>query len=407
MEKINFIDISNVDCWMIYLMPFESSERSDYNTVLDLQESCKKEKIFGMGWDLPCFNYGTPMTDKNAKLYSKRYKDAHKKSGSTVSENAIEGYKSVKKGDYVITRLKNGHYCVGRVSSDGAMYLYKENDPVYGLFSWGGEVEKWVEYSNDQEIPAEIAGRFSQRLHSTIQRVARYRQRLLIIAMYEKGADSHCFNIPKLRIGLNNFARSLTYMELEDIMALYISQKHEKEGYRLLPSSCKISQQNYEFSFVNGRRTISCQVKNQSDIEIDNYVNEASYERIYFFSGTWNEDTVRAKREQYKDFKHIYIVSPEELYVVLKEEHFLSNDFYDYENEPISPSQLNLEGYTERKKPNGEDTYSIDDDFICFVRSDGLFYSAEFGSLVLSWDIFNKSDYDKECIKRILRDINR
>ena len=51
------------------------------------------------------------------------------------------------------------------------------------------------------------------------------------------------------------------------------------------------------------------------------------------------------------------------------------------------------------------DIYSIDEDYICFVNGDGLFYSAEFESLIMSWDVFDGTDYDRRCIERILKDI--
>ncbi len=407
-REIEFLDISYTNCWMIYLMPFDASERTDYERVNDLQQKCMKERIFGMGWDIPCFDYGTLMTKDNASLYAERYRTTYEKDGGSVSKDAIDGYQSIKKGDYVITRLKNGHYLVGRVSSDGAMYIYKENDPIYGMFSWGGKVEKWVEYTNDQEIPSEIVGRFSQRLHATIQRISPYRQRLLVISMYEKKEKNPRFNVPRLHIGINNYVRSLNYMELEDLVALYIADKHAEEGYKLLPSSCKISQQNYEFAFfANGRKPITCQVKNQSEIAVDHYVGETSYERIYIFSGKWSEEQVEDKKREYKKSDNIYIISPAELYSTLRKERFLNNDFYDFDGDVISPYDLNLTGYEERKKPKGESTYSIDEEFICFVNKDGLFYSAEFGALIHSWDVFKDTSYNKDCINKILSDINR
>ena len=244
-KTIPFIDISNINCWMVYLMPFESKDRTNYDLVKNFQQGCINEQIFGMGWDIPCFEQGKQMTEENAILYAKKYKDYY---GLSVSQDAINGYLSIRKGDYVITRLKNGHYYVGRVSSEGSFFIHKQDDPIYGLLSWGGKVEQWIEYSNDGEIPSEIVGRFSQRLHSTIQKINPYRQKMLVIAMYEnkieKESEFH-FSIPRLRIGKNNFVRSLNYMELEDLVALYITNKHAAEGYKLIPSSCKISQQNY------------------------------------------------------------------------------------------------------------------------------------------------------------------
>lgn len=180
-----------------------------------------KNEIFGMGWDIPCFEYGTPMTDENVTTYLENYRNKYSSEGWTVSQDAINGYKAIKKGDYVITRLKNGRYIAGRVSSEGAMYIYKEQDPVFGYFSWGGTVERWEDYPNDDAIPSEIVGRFSQRLHSTIQRIAPYRQRLLVISMYERTEEHPRFDIPKLRIGEGNFVRSLKYMELENLVRLW------------------------------------------------------------------------------------------------------------------------------------------------------------------------------------------
>ncbi len=400
--KIPFIDISNINCWMIYLMPFSKDNRTNYDEVIKLQQQCVKEKVFGMGWTVPnLFAFGTPMSKENIDKYRLEY--------GSVSESAIGGYCDIKKGDYVITRLKNGHYIVGRVSSDGAMYINKDED-IYNYFSWGAKVDNWVEYSSDDETPSEIVGRFSQRIHSTIQRIASYRQRLLVISMYENKQEEKRFNIPKLRIGENNFVRSLTYMELEDLVALYIAKKHSKDGYTLIPSSCKVSEQNYEFRFVSkGKKPITCQVKNQKNIEIEHYKNEKSFEKIYIFSGTWNKEEVSAKRKEYKNHEQIYIISPHELYEVLKEERFLTNNFYDYDSEPLKPEDLEerliVKGYKKEEKPKGEKTYSIEQYFICFVNSDGLFYSTEFESLIMSWDVLKEHNDKERIINNILQDI--
>ena len=338
MNEVEFFDISNFNCWMINIMPFGPKSRTDYYLVNNLQQECVRLGIFGMGCGIPCFEYFAPMTDENIDLYVKTYRDRVGDKRS-MFEDTLKRYKSIKKGDYLVMKIKNGHLYVGCVSSDGAKYIYKEDDPVYKYFSWGGTVEKWFEYSSEQEIPSEIVRRYSQRFHSTIQRIIPYRQRLLVISMYERKSGDRIFNVPQLRIGLNNFVRSLSYMQLEDLVALYIMNKHSTEGYKLMPSSCKLSQQNYEFSFVkkenkpNKNKIITCQVKNQEDVIIDHYINEDSYEIIYIFSGKWSEEEVIAKREQYKNYSHIYIIAPSELYMTLKEEKELfENDFYIFEN---------------------------------------------------------------------------
>ena len=411
MDKIPFIDIADVNCWMIYLMPFDTEDRSVYKTVGRLQQKCIEERIFGMGWDISCFEYGTPMTDENAAKYVNVYNHQEKNQTWTVSEAAVNDYKSINKDDYVIMRLKNGHYYVGRVSSPGAMYIYKAGDEVYGNFSWGGTVERWVEYSSDGELPSEIVGRFSQRIHSTIQRIASYRQRLLVISMYESFEETEKrFDIPKLRIGANNFVRSLTYMELEDLVALYITNRHKEQGYKLLPSSCKVSQQNYEFRFVShGKKPITCQVKNQQDIELNHYVNETGYEKIYIFSGKWDDAFVDELRAKYKAYEQIHIISPSELFEALKKDNIFENAFYDFEHEPVLADRLKLDGLNKcKKQPKCEKDYSVSEggDFACFVRKDGLFYSAEFGALILSWHILDDHEYERKCIDSILSVLN-
>ena len=409
MSRIPFINIADTECWLVYLMPFNSSERTNYEKVLKTQQECIDRRVFGMGWDLDCLEYGTPMTPENAEYYTKTYNARY---DWKVSDKSVSSYRTIKKGDYVVTRLKNGHYYVGRVSSEGAYYLYKKNDSFYGLFSWGGSVEEWFEYENDDLIPSEIAGRFSQRLHSTIQRVSGYRQRLLIISMYEnrlKDSDK-TFDVPKLKISPYNFVRSLTYMQLEDLVALYIDKAWHDTGFRLLPSSCKVSQQNYEFRFVApNRMPITCQVKNQQEINLDHYINEKEYQFIYVFSGKWSTEEVKELRDKYISLNpSIQIIDPRELFeVFIKYKDIFQNDFYECTSNVLKPDQLPLERYELRKRLKGEKHYSLSDDFACFVRQDGLFYSTEFEALILSWHIMDDHEEELRIANQVWNDINR
>ena len=367
-------------------MPFSKEERTNYGLVDNLQKKCVDDNVFGMGWALDCFDYDTRISSENAKTYADKY---YSLNNDRVSNDALNAYKEIKKGDYVIFRRKNGHYYVGRVSSEGSFYLHKKDDDIYGRFSWGGSVEKWVEYSNDSELPSEIVGRFSQRLHSTIQKISPYRQRMLVIAMYENKTGNKNFEIPKLLIGKNNFVRSLYYKELEDLVALFIMNKHSKEGYKLMPSSCKVSQQNYEFMFLaKDKKPITCQVKNQKEIEnINAYATEKSYEKIYLFSGKWDDEKIKKLQEEYSECNHLYFISQTELFETLKEDGIISNNFYDYDKSPMNPSKLSLQDYTRLDKPNGENTYSIDEDFACFVNKTNFFYSSVVYSQVSRHDL--------------------
>ncbi|MCR4770969.1 MAG: hypothetical protein K5855_01530 [Oscillospiraceae bacterium] len=406
-DSIPFIDISETHCWMVYLMPFDSDNRSDYQRVDSFQRQCIERGIFGMGWDVPCLEYGTHISPKNIQTHLKSYREAY---NSTISEDALNGYLQIKKNDYVIMRLKNSHYYVGKVSSDSAFFMYREGDPVLGYLSWGCTVERWVEFPTDGDVPSEIVGRFSQRIHPTIQRIAPYRQRFLVIAMYENALPEteRKFSIPKLKICEYNFAASLNYMELEDLVAVYIAEKHAKDGYLLLPSSCKISQPDYEFRFVSGgRRPISCQVKNRKPITVENYTEERAYEKIYLFSGMWSNEDVDELRQKYKAYSIIQLIKPSELFATLNSHSIFQNQYYDYQASSLKPKELPLKGYIECKKPNGHREYSIDDVFACFVKGDGLFYSSEFGALVLSWHILGNHEKELEFARTIHKDINK
>ena len=410
MEKIPFIDIADTNVWIVYLIPFAPSERSDYDKINEFQQKCIANKVFGMGW-ADCsigIQYGTRINEGDAA----RYKDEYiSKNSSPVSNSSVSDYLKIKKGDYVIMRLKNSHYYVGRVSSDGAYYMCKSGDEIYSRLSWGCSVERWEEYANDSDAPSEIVGRFSQRLHSTIQKVSAYRQKLLVIAMYENKCDNTKITVPKVCVTRDNFVDSLTYMQLEDLVSLYIMEKHEKDGYILLPSTCKVSQQKFEYMYVaKGKRPITCQVKNKEEIKINHYEKEESYEKIYLFSGKWNDDKVKELNEKHRRHAHIYIISPSELYKTLRRKSYLfNNKFYDFENNYIKPSSLKLKGYTEKKRIKDKYDYVMDqenDDWICFLAKNSFFYSAEFGALILSSHVLKNIDEEKQCIERLHKDIN-
>lgn len=51
MQNINFYNLSDINCWIVYQMPFEKDEKSN-EKVLPHQEFCIKNNIFAMGWGL-------------------------------------------------------------------------------------------------------------------------------------------------------------------------------------------------------------------------------------------------------------------------------------------------------------------------------------------------------------------
>lgn len=51
MQNINFYNLSDINCWIVYQMPFEKDEKSN-EKVLPHQEFCIKDNIF-------CYGLGT------------------------------------------------------------------------------------------------------------------------------------------------------------------------------------------------------------------------------------------------------------------------------------------------------------------------------------------------------------
>lgn len=201
--------------------------------------------------------------------------------------------------------------------------------------SWGCHVEKWLEFKTQDDLPYELIGRMSQQQHQTIQRIDRYRLKFLIIEAYIKREKSKS-DIPKLILTKNNFARSLHYKQLEDLVSLYIVEENKEQNYLLMPSSCKINEQKYEFFFKSpNRKAITCQVKNQEEIKIEEYYNENDFEKIYIFSGIWNNEQVEElnKKANKNKANNIQIISPDELFDILQ------NSKYNYKE------YLNLNSY--------------------------------------------------------------
>lgn len=213
--------------------------------------------------------------------------------------------------------------------------------------SWGCHVEKWLEFKTQDDLPYELIGRMSQQQHQTIQRIDRYRLKFLIIEAYIKREKSKS-DIPKLILTKNNFARSLHYKQLEDLVSLYIVEENKEHNYLLMPSSCKINEQKYEFFFKSpNRKAITCQVKNQEEIKIEEYYNENDFEKIYIFSGIWNNEQVKElnKKANKNKANNIQIISPDELFDILQ------NSKYNYKE------YLNLNSYYKIDENKAEDLH--------------------------------------------------
>lgn len=224
----------------------------------------------------------------------------------------------MKSGDIAIQRMMNGHYCIGRLTT-GAIYLNKKENP-YKELSWGCKVEKWYEIINEMEIPAGIRGKFSQSRLGTVQNV-KNEIKPLIISLYEfmvYGKSS----VPTIHLSQENFAKYLDYKELEDLVFLYMWDRHKDEGYVMLPSFCKVNQPVYEFYLTKGADdNIACQVKNRNDARPPHeYVDDPHLRLIYVFSGLWNEENALdyQKLAINAGAKNVRAILPSELFQTLQ-----------------------------------------------------------------------------------------
>ena len=410
MRNIPFIDISKTNCWLVNLLPF--GDNTKVEDIKAFQSECINKSVFGMGWDC-LYSKDISYIELNEDEKKKHLSVCNncKEKLCPVSGEILERYSEISPGDYVITRLKNAHYYIGKVVTK-AFYSY--GDEKVGRLSWCCKVEKWIEYENETMIPSEILGRFSQRNHSTIEKIANYRTKLLLISTYEKRINSkeRVFNVPLLHITQNNFCRSLNYTELEDLVYLYINKKHKEENYICFPSSGKINRAKFEFSFVSSdkkMKPISCQVKNQQYINIEDYVNESSYRLIYLFSGKWTNRDIEDFCQKFTE-SNIIFISPSELYELAKEylcftdksdQYIIANpkdDVLPFDISEFIPITKNF-CYKNKELNKKQIKYNDNEDWICF-SSNNLYYSKEFCALILNGDV------DKEIVEYVKSKLN-
>ncbi len=274
--------INDINCWIVNLKPFDDKIVSN-DIIREFQLKCIESKIFGIGWHINGFT-GTLEDNKDAFLAAYSENDAYK---SIV--RAVNNMSKIKEGDLVIVRLRNAHYYIGMVS-DKAFYKngIGGNDYFDEILSWMCGVHEWVEFQTDEILPSEIVGRMSMRRQPTLSIVANHRQKLLIGAAFNILSEQKISGVSRINISVDNFARSLNYAELEDLVCSYIyrdiQRQYPENNYILLPSSCKVSRPLYEFIFVcPGEKPITCQVKNEAVIDLEKY-NDDHYRKIYIFS---------------------------------------------------------------------------------------------------------------------------
>ena len=284
-------------------------------------------------------------------------------------KKAINFYKQVKKDDLVISRLKSGKYCIGRVKDNKISILgkntknneYKKITEIQDKiledsysnstgFSWCMNVYKWY-IIEEVDIPGHISGRFSgQSAWNTIYPVQdTHMKQLMEIIYYKKEQEDKEFDEVKrlkykqldpIPLTEDKISESLSPYELEDLAFLYITGKSENEGFQLLPSKCKKDEVRYECYLIHKKETdriIAFQVKNKKKIECSIYIGEDKIKKIYLYSGvgyTW-KDEEKSKNEIEKILRdefqknnkenNIEIISNKQLFDTFKNTKFLKH----------------------------------------------------------------------------------
>lgn len=394
MSKPMFLDFSGTECWMLNLLPFDDVEASDEQKVFNFQMRCLQDRVFGIGWPLAGRDYHE-LSESTIIEYANDWAHTYNNElEPTALKNALNNLKNVKPGHYIIMRLRNAHYYIGRVSAE----LQYDRDNYYEFLSWYGTVDKWVEFENDEELPSEIIGRFSRSRQPTIERIDPIRQRVLIIRAYENKLESGSSKMPRIRLTKHNFCRCMTYRDLEDLVCMYITK--DNPGYMLLPSSCKLNQAKYEFTFVKYKeKPITCQVKNQAELpDVLNYIGDTSFGKIYLFSGLYSDAQCKLLKEQLSSYPHIIVISPQELYDSLSEfEYFLdkTSEYYELIDDTLNAREIFAKaGWQEIRVFRGNAprrfSYDIDKETqtACdrtYIGSRALYYSEELNAIIHVW----------------------
>lgn len=293
-------------------------------------------------------------------LYNKIYNDLFGKNDALTK--SIEYYKKIKKDDLVIARLRSGKYCIGRVSSNEIHFINgeiakKQDDILKNVnstgFSWYMNVYKWYQI-DESIIPGHISGRFSSRpARRTIYPINDIHLTQLIKILYSSKENDDIssdyeritMNTSPIPINESKISEILSPYELEDLAFLYIMNKYEDEGFRLLPSKCKMDEVRYECYIINKNdtnRVIAFQVKNREELECSEYV-DSNIEKIYLYSAIgykWQGKHISGKIDKKQDkeliqkiikekckIDNLEIISNEDLFDVFKKSEFFKYQY--------------------------------------------------------------------------------
>ena len=308
----------NYNVFLVQLKPFAPEDRNN-EKVVALQEDSINENICGMGWGLSNYfqkDQKSYLQEIGVENYKMSYKKAH--NSSRTLTQALNRYNEIEEGDYILTRLYNTSLCyIGKVKSKA----YHSDNKLRNIrsgrnYSWIVDVE-WKEIGSFINIPNALRGVMQSRMN-TIKKLDDTQhliQKKLIKVLFEDSQE-------KIEINSENFYRALDALDLEDLVAKYIVENNS--GYMLMPSSCKSDEPTFEFKFLNKNKIITCQVKNNKDIDCNVYSDLANdFEKIYLFSGKGYVGQIK------ENIKNIILIEKEELFKVLKKDFNDRGEFFN------------------------------------------------------------------------------
>lgn len=208
-----------------------------------------KNNCVSCGWGLP------DVEDRHLINNFKMYKNAwhnrygHEKKWSYQGVHHL--FESVKKGDYIWTRL-NGIYYVAEVPDDPKELFY--NDLSREALEYDAQIQLkniiWKKVGTEESVPGSVST-FSSNRNSIVKvdNNETEQQGYSITSLFSKKALN-----PNSIIKINDKSMIFRLIEpsgLEDIIALWL---YDKYGYIVIPSTNKKSTQTYEYVMIDTKK---------------------------------------------------------------------------------------------------------------------------------------------------------
>jgi len=201
---------------------------------VDPRKFCIDKNILGIGWPLDTIDV-IPNWENYSRLAKELYKDDN---GWWPAVNALKNRMQVD--DLCWTRTMDGIYYLGRISGD---WEYKSEPEYKNADIVNIRKCDWFPVGAVDAVPGKVINSFIPR--RTVQEVQDPSTSLYSQYLYNKLSKKDFYKLKEIskEISLDIFSL-ISAEDCEDLVGLYLQ---ELKGYRIIPSSCKISTAAYEF----------------------------------------------------------------------------------------------------------------------------------------------------------------